>query len=89
MKKANKCKNYRRCISCRQVKPKKDFLRVVRTHPDHQILVNSGMGRSAYICPEQECLTIAKKQKKLSRALKMNICNSIYEKLQQEISDSE
>lgn len=88
MKKANKRKNYRRCISCRQVKPKQDFLRVVRTYPDGQIQINSGMGRSAYICPEPECLTIAKKQKKLSKALRTNIGNSIWEQLEQEISSA-
>lgn len=86
MKKANKRKNYRRCISCRQIKPKNELLRVVRNYPDHHITVNSGMGRSAYICLNQECLTIAQKQKKLVRILKKKICESVYQELQQAIS---
>ncbi len=87
MEKVNRRKNYRRCISCREVREKKDFLRVVRTYPESQITINEGMGRSAYICPQADCIKIAKKQKKLSRALKTQISQQIYEELWQELSD--
>lgn len=79
----NKQKNYRRCISCRQLAPKNILFRIVKNHSDGQITVDSGMGRSAYICKNEECLTIAWKQKKLSKALKINISPATYIELKQ------
>lgn len=55
-------KNYRRCISCRKFALKESFIRVVRSYPSRKILINEGMGRSAYICPEKDCLKIAEKK---------------------------
>lgn len=76
-----KIKNYRRCISCQKLAPKESFLRIVRVHPSHEILLNQGMGRSAYLCPQVKCLEIAQKKKKIARSLKTNISSELYEKL--------
>ena len=57
-------KNYRRCISCGKLAPKESFLRIVRTYPSHEIQLNYGMGRSAYLCYQAQCLEIAQKKKK-------------------------
>lgn len=81
MKNPNKQPNYRRCISCRCLAPKESFYRVVRVYPDYRIQLNEGMGRSAYICRNSECLAIAKKKNKLGRALKTNIPEEIYQQL--------
>ena len=81
----NKIKNHRRCVSCRQVKHKSDLIQIVRNFDDRKIIINQGMGRSAYICPQLDCLTIAQKQKKISRSLKTNIDSEIYEQLWQMI----
>ena len=86
MKKPNKRKNYRRCVSCRQVKDKSHFLRVVRTYPQAEICIEKGMGRSAYICPQSECLVVAQKQKRLSKALRTQIGDHIYEQMWQILS---
>ena len=82
-KPANKLKNHRRCVSCPQMKDKGDLIRIVRNFHDHQILIDQGMGRSAYICPQAECITIAQKQKKISRSLRRNINPEVYELLWQ------
>ncbi len=84
MTKRNKIKNDRRCLSCHKIKQKKDLLRIVRVYPDHTINIGQGMGRSAYICPEENCVLNA--QKKLSRALKTKIPDCIYQQLWQELS---
>ena len=74
-------KNYRRCISCRKVAPKKSFLRVVRSHSDSQVQIESGMGRSAYLCPEKNCLEKAKKKNRLQKSLRVSVPEKIYSDL--------
>ena len=77
--------NYRRCISCRTVAPKEDFLRVVRLHPSHAIALNQGMGRSAYLCPRLDCFQAARKKDRLSRVLKAPVPQSLYQALAQQL----
>ena len=74
-------KNYRRCISCRQVAPKENFWRVVRTFPDYKVQLDQGMGRSAYLCRQKDCLVKAKQKNRLQKALKITIPEQIYETL--------
>ena len=75
--------NYRRCISCRKIAPKESFWRVVRVHPDGQITLGEGMGRSVYICPQADCIQQACHKKRLSRALKATVPECIYQSLQE------
>jgi predicted RNA-binding protein YlxR (DUF448 family) len=51
-------------MSCRQVGLKQEFWRIVRVFPSGQVQLDQGMGRSAYICPQQSCLVAAQKKKK-------------------------
>ncbi|MBL1211617.1 YlxR family protein [Geminocystis sp. GBBB08] len=81
MNNPNKHKNYRRCISCHRLDERKKFWRIVRTYPEKKVILDQGMGRSAYLCPQLECLNLAKKKKRLSRALKAEITAEIYEQL--------
>lgn len=73
--------NHRRCISCRQIKPKSGFWRIVKTYPSEQVQLDQGMGRSAYLCPQVDCLKTAQQKNRLSRALKTNVPAEIYQKL--------
>jgi predicted RNA-binding protein YlxR (DUF448 family) len=43
------------------------------------------MGRSAYICPQPNCLQLARQKNRLGRALKANIPETLYESLQERI----
>jgi hypothetical protein len=74
-------KNERRCVGCRRSGPKESFLRVVRIHPSHRIQLDVGMGRSAYVCPSEECLRQAQRKNRLGRALKAGVDGAIFEKL--------
>ncbi|WP_069789292.1 YlxR family protein [Cyanobacterium sp. IPPAS B-1200] len=74
-------KNYRRCVSCGLLAPKNYFYQVVRNFPHHQITINEGMGRSAYVCPTLECITIAQKKKRLGRTLRTSVDPEIYDQL--------
>ena len=78
-----KKKNYRRCISCKKSASKEEFWRVVRLANSHEITVNQGMGRSAYLCPNADCLQKAQRKNLLKRALKAVVPRQIYDLLQQ------
>ncbi len=77
--------NYRRCISCRSTGAKDRFLRVVRLHPTYTVQLDQGMGRSAYLCPQTECLKLAQRKNRLGRALKATIPEDIYRQLWQRL----
>lgn len=77
--------NYRRCVACRQVAPKQRFWRVVRDYSSHQVQLDRGMGRSAYLCRNAECLKAAQKKNRLGRSLKAAIPEEVYQTLEQRI----
>ena len=55
---------------CREMKPKKELIRVVRS-PEGQVSLDFRgklPGRGAYVCPNPACLAKAKKSKALERA---------------------
>ena len=79
-------KNYRRCVSCGKLAPKSSFWRIVRIYPSHEIQLDQGMGRSAYLCPNADCLTIAQKKNRLKRSLKTKVAPKIYQDLWERLS---
>lgn len=81
--------NYRRCIICRKIAPKSEFWRIVRVHPTHVVVLEQGMGRSAYLCPQESCLKGAQKKNRLQRSLKATVPESIYGELWQCLNQAE
>lgn len=75
-------KDHRRCISCRQAAHRNTLWRIVRTFPDHQIQLDQGMGRSAYLCPQTSCLKSSQKKNRLGRALKAPVPPDLYQVLE-------
>ena len=73
--------NYRRCVSCKKLASKENFWRIVRLSKSSTVKLDEEEGRSAYICPETDCLQIAQKKNKLSRSLKAYIPSEIYQVL--------
>ncbi len=82
-------KNHRRCISCRRVADRTEFWRVVAVHPARTVQLDVGMGRSAYLCLQLDCLTAAQKKNRLGRALKTPITAEIYQQLWNRLSVGE
>ena len=77
----------RQCLGCREMKPKKELIRVVRS-PEGEISLDfrgKASGRGAYICPDGACLKKAMKAKALERAFSTNIPPEIYERLQEQM----
>lgn len=65
----------RTCVGCREVKPKRDLLRIVRTSK-REVLFDTGSklpGRGAYLCPEPNCFRQAIKKKAIQRALNVEL----------------
>lgn len=79
--------NQRRCISCRTLGPKSDFWRIVRSADSGEILIDQGMGRSAYLCPVKACLDLAQKKRRLSRSLRVAIAPEIYQTLMERLQE--
>ena len=77
----------RQCLGCREMKPKKELIRVVRS-PEGNISLDfkgKASGRGAYVCPNSQCLKKAIKAKALERAFSTQIPLEIYEALEQEM----
>lgn len=78
----------RTCIGCREVKPKKELLRIVKSSESDISIDTTGKknGRGAYICKNEKCLDMAIKNKRLSREFEMAIPTEIYDKLREELN---
>ena len=73
----------RQCVGCREMKPKKELVRVVRS-PQGEISIDTkgkAPGRGAYVCPSQQCLKKAIKSKALERAFSCAITEDVYQGL--------
>ncbi len=74
----------RMCIACRQMKTKKDLLRIVKNKEGEISIDETGKknGRGAYICKNVECFSKIKKQKLLNKTFKCNVEENIYKTLE-------
>ena len=65
----------RSCVACRTSGDKRNLVRVVRTASGDVLVDTTGKmpGRGAYLCPSKECLRKALKEKRLTRALRVEI----------------
>lgn len=77
----------RQCLGCREMKNKKNLIRVVRS-PEGEISLDfkgKKPGRGAYVCPEAGCLAKARKSKALERAFETAIPAEVYDLLEQQM----
>ena len=77
----------RQCIGCREMKPKNEMVRIIRT-PDNDICLDKTgrmNGRGAYICLNLDCYKKAVRSKAIERALKQEIPDDIYEAIGKEM----
>ncbi len=65
----------RMCVACRQVKPKRELLRIVRTPQGRVEIDPTGKksGRGAYLCATYACWTAALKKKHLEQAFETTV----------------
>ena len=81
----------RSCCGCREKRPKRELVRVVRS-PEGEVsldITGRKAGRGVYLCSSKDCLLKAKKSRALSRALECEIPEEVFERLVGEIAKNE
>ena len=81
----------RQCLGCREMKPKRELIRVVRS-PSGEIALDfkgKAQGRGAYLCPQAECLKKAARSRALERSLETAIPDEIYAQLSEQMEAGE
>src|SRR5690348_377532 len=65
----------RTCVACKQVRPKRELIRVVRTPAGHVELDPTGKksGRGAYLCARRSCWEPALRKGKLEREFELTL----------------
>ena len=79
----------RQCVGCREMKPKRELLRVVRS-PEGEIALDfrgRNPGRGAYVCPDAACLARAKKSRALERAFGISVPDEVYDQLSRQLEE--
>ena len=76
----------RKCISCRTTFNRNNLMKITNDHK-LGIMLNQGMGRSAYICKSKKCYTDSKLKKKLQKALKRTFDSAFFDIFEREIAN--
>lgn len=76
----------RTCIACREEKPKKEMLRVVKNSAGEIRLDFSGKlpGRGAYVCGSEACIKKLKKYRLLNKAFSSEVAPDVYDAIEEE-----
>ena len=75
----------RQCVGCREMRPKKELIRVVKS-PEGEISLDfrgKAPGRGAYLCPDPGCLKKAIRARALERAFDVKIPQEVLDGLVQ------
>ena len=80
----------RQCVGCREMRQKKELVRVVKS-PEGVISLDfrgKAPGRGAYLCPDAACLAKAKKKKALERCFEQPVPAEVYEALAAQLAEA-
>ncbi len=80
----------RMCIGCHEMKPKKELVRIVRDKEGaiSVDLTGKKSGRGAYICRSSDCLSKARKGRKLDKALETAVDEAVYTVLEEQMGEN-
>ena len=81
----------RQCLGCREMKPKRELIWVVRS-PEGEISLDfrgKKPGRGAYVCPAAACLAKVRKSRALERAFSVAIPAEVYEALEAQMEQGD
>mgnify|MGYP002542448134 FL=1 len=79
----------RMCLGCREMKPKKELIRIVRGQDGTVKADATGKlpGRGAYICHKKECIAACINSKAINRAFEIQLtpqaCSELAKELEQ------
>ena len=76
----------RQCIACRELKPKKEMLRIVKNKEGAIFLDFSGkaQGRGAYICDDENCIKKLRKQRLINKVFSCEVDGAVYSAIEEE-----
>ena len=79
----------RQCLGCREMRPKRELIRIVKPKEGEISLDPAGKlpGRGAYLCHSTECLARVKKTRGIERAFSQQISQEIYDALAAGLSE--
>ena len=79
----------RQCVGCREMKEKRQLIRVVRSPEGEVSLDFKGKkpGRGAYVCPDPACLAKARKTKALERAFSAPLPDQVWQGLEEQMKE--
>lgn len=83
---SNKKIPLRMCIACRELKEKRDMLRVVK-NGDGKIFIDfssKASGRGAYICNNPDCIKKLAKQRLLNKVFSCAVDAEVYAQIEEE-----
>lgn len=73
----------RMCVCCREMKPKREMLRIVKSGDEISLdLTGKKNGRGAYICDDMECVKKLRRQKVLNRVFSVNVDDAVYDAIE-------
>lgn len=76
----------RMCVSCRQMKPKGELVRLVKDADGIRIdRTGKIQARGVYMCRNVECVRLGMKKKALERNFKCAVDKSVYEEIENDI----
>ena len=76
----------RMCVACRELKEKRDMLRIVK-NAQGEIFIDfssKASGRRAYICNNPDCVKKLKKQRLLNRVFSCEVPAEVYSRIEEE-----
>lgn len=76
----------RMCIACRELKEKRDMLRIVK-NGEGKIFIDfssKAAGRGAYVCDKHECIGKLKKQRLLNKVFSCEVGTDVYSAIEEE-----
>ena len=79
----------RQCLGCREMRPKRELTRVVKS-PEGDVsldFIGKKPGRGAYVCHSAECLKRAVKSRALNRAFSTEIPQEVMDALHEQMEN--
>lgn len=76
----------RMCIACRELKEKREMLRIVKNEQGNVFVdfSSKASGRGAYVCANAECVKKLKKQRLLNKVFSCAVDDCIYSAIEEE-----
>ncbi len=76
---------FRMCLACRERKPKKEMIRIVKSERGiHLDFSGKEQGRGAYLCNDANCMNKVLRYKLVNKAFSCDAGSEVYKQLEEE-----